>query len=162
MDIIHISFNNWFCGRDYPIGEPFETWLSYHSMNFSNDEWCKKNKLCVYAGNIDMSRNYTITAPRDWVEKNCPQLLTDEEYEYKVIVYQNKKSKEIIEKKKYSDFVVQPDEYGHYYDRFDWPFLDYCEENFGVHYYSEDYDEDEDDGLDQYWDDGCPIEDSEV
>ena len=47
-----------------------------------SDKWCKKNKLCVYQGAIDMSCNYTVSAPREWVEKNCPELLTDKEYTY--------------------------------------------------------------------------------
>ncbi len=147
-NILHIEFNNWFCGRDYPIGEPFETWMSYEHANFSNDQWCKENKLCVYAGNIDMSRNWTITATREWVEENCPQLLTDEEYDYTVIIYSGGQESRKIEHKKYSDFIVKPDKFGDYYGQFGWPFLEYCEENFGVHYYR-DPDEYEDDGNEE-------------
>ena len=72
-----------------------------------NDEWCKENKLCVYLGIVDMSYNYTVSAPKEWVEKNCPELLTN-----------------------YSDFIFLPKE-GEIkpeYDSWHQPFLDYCEE----------------------------------
>lgn len=39
-----------------------------------------------------MSCNYTISAPREWVEKNCPELLTDEEYTYYEIFQTPKKN----------------------------------------------------------------------
>ena len=40
-----------------------------------------------------------------------------------------------------------PDEDGYVEARFGWPYLEYCEENFGAHWYSEDedYDDDEED-----------------
>lgn len=92
-----------------------------------------------------MSSNYTITAPKEWVEQNCPELLTDDEYSYDLISSINGRE---TYKKKFSDFVYHPNEDGDVEDKFGWPFLEYCEENIGVHYYedpNEYCDEDEED-----------------
>ena len=86
-----------------------------------------------YNRNIDFIRIlYT-------VEKNCPKLLTDEEYEYKIITSgldkETGKVKETVKthKKKYSDFICQPDEDGYAYGHISgWEFPEYKEENFGV------------------------------
>ena len=87
-EIIYFSVNNWFSGRDYPPTKNFKKWLGDDlNQTFRNDEWAKKNKLCIYYGVIDMSQNYTIAAPRSWVEKNCPELLTDKEYTYVICSY---------------------------------------------------------------------------
>ena len=151
-EIIYFSVNNWFCGRDYPPTENFKKWLGDDlNQTFRNNEWAKENKLCIYYGYIDMSQNYTIAAPRSWVEKNCPELLTDDEYTYYTITYGgifNKETKH-EHKKKYSDFVDKPDEDGYVTSRFGWPYLEYKEENFGSRYYEEAYgdfkEDDEDD-----------------
>lgn len=156
-EVIYFSVNNWFSGRDYPPTDNFKKWLGDDlNQTFRNDEWAKENKLCIYYGCIDMSFNYTIAAPRSWIEKNCPELLGDDEYTYYTIVYKPKKKflggykyvnvKE-EHKKKYSDFVDKPDKNGDVEDRFGWPYLEYKSKNFGVHYYSdpnEYYDEDDD------------------
>lgn len=146
-DVVYFSVNNWFCGRDYPNHPNFKKWLGNDlKQSFMNDEWVKENKLCVYAGNIDMSSNYTVTAPRSWVEKNCPELLTDEEYSYDIISSIDGRK---TYKKKYSDFVFHPDEDGFVEDKFGWPFKEYCEENIGCTYYEDpayaDEGEDDDD-----------------
>ena len=159
-EIIYFSVNNWFSGRDYPPLECFHKWLGDDlNQTFRDDEWAKENKLCIYYGTVDMSWNYTVAAPISWVEKNCPELLYDEEYTYTTRigvprkkfwlfgksrwVWQNK-----IERKKYSDFVYTAqdveegicDNVGHM------PFPKYKEENFGSHYYETDYwDKDEED-----------------
>lgn len=153
-EVIYFSVNNWFSGRDYPETENFIKWIGDDSEQyFANDAWCKENKLCVYYGVIDMSSNYTIAASRDWVEKNCPELLTNDEYVYYTIIHKPKRRKlfggykyeDVKEehKKKYSDFVDKPDEYGNVEDhRFGWPYLEYKPENFGCHYYDDlDYEE---------------------
>ncbi|ORX65170.1 hypothetical protein BCR32DRAFT_330420 [Anaeromyces robustus] len=142
-DITYISVNNWFESRDYPPTENFIKWLSDDTnQTFQNDEWAKENKLCIYYGIIDMSHNYTISASREWVEKNCPELLTDKEYTYELggNEYKNK----------YSDFVYHPKE-GKTEpdcDRFNMPFRKYCEENFGSKYYETNYWDDDDDDDD--------------
>lgn len=162
-DVVYFSVNNWFCGRDYPNTPNFRKWLGNDlKQSFMNDEWCKENKLCVYYGLIDMSNNYTISAPRDWVEKNCPELLTDKEYTYETIGTYYDKNGEVITKrtqytKKYSDFVYVPDDGEELPDNDElgnMPFREYCEENFGAQYYEtywwgDDEDSDEDDEVDE-------------
>ena len=158
QDIIYFSVNNWFCGRDYPPTENFKNWLRDDlNQKLRSDAWAKENKLCICYGFIDMSQNYTVSAPREWVEKNCPELLTDEEYTYYTIIQRPKKNlfgkvkyveERIENKKKYSDFVYKPDDGEDMPDEDYWgmPFREYCEENFGVKYYSmdDDWDDDED------------------
>ena len=134
QEVVYFSVNNWFCGRDYPAIPKFSEWLGNDlKQSFLNPEWVKENKLCVRYGNIDMSNNYVITAPKAWVEKNCPELLTDEEYTYDLI---SNKGRETY-RKKFSDFVFKPDEDGFVEDSFGWPFLEYCEENIGIQYYKD-------------------------
>ena len=157
-DVIYFSVNNWFCGRDYPDTKNFRKWLGDDlNQSFMSDEWCKENKLCVYQGCIDMSSNYTVSAPREWVEQNCPELLTDDEYTYIVRCYHGGGKGGSVctdeeHKKKYSDFVYKPDVEGDTpdCDKFDMPFREYKEENFGSKYYETNYwgdeeDEEEDD-----------------
>lgn len=157
-DVIYFSVNNWFSGQDFPPTENFRKWLGNDlNQSFRNDEWCKENKLCVYYGMVDMSQNYTISAPREWVEKNCPELLTDDEYTYIVSRSKIKKKlfggyktmwEDIEYKKKYSDFVYVPedDEETPDCDRVgDMPFREYCEENFGSEYYETGWWEDDED-----------------
>ena len=57
-DIVYFSFNNWFSGRDYPIGDKYEKLINSHK--FSDENWVKENKLVVVTGNIDMSANWCI------------------------------------------------------------------------------------------------------
>lgn len=154
-DVIYISVNNWFCGRDYPPTENFKKWLGDDlNQTFLNDKWAKENKLCIYHGVIDMSQNYTISAPIEWVEKNCPELLTDKEYIYYTIIQKPKKKlfggyeyveERIENKKKYSDFVYKPEdgETEPDCDKFNMPFREYCEKNFGSKYYETGYWDDE-------------------
>ena len=140
-------------GENYPPLKCFHKWLGNDlNQSFKNDEWCKKNKLCVYYGTVDMSTNYTISAPREWVEKNCPELLTDEEYTYYTVTYRYNGNNECEgkreeHKKKYSDFVYSQEQIDEgECDRIgDMPFPEYKEENFGSRYYETNWwDDDED------------------
>ena len=150
-EIINFELDNWFCGRDYPNAEPFIDWMGKdYGFCFANDEWCKENKLCVKAGYIDMSICFCISAPKSWVEKNCPKLLTDEECgaTFHVSYFDPKKGECVEEDKyepcQYSKFVCK-DGIGKISG---WSFFEYEEENFGVHWYDEIDDvylEDEDD-----------------
>ena len=116
-EIVYFSMNNWFSGRDYPEAEPFLTWFSDDThLYFMDEEWVKKNELCVLGTLIDMSVNFTVTAKRNWVEKNCPELLT-----------------------KYNEFVYNPDVDGFVEDRFGIEFLEYSKDNIGFSW--TDYDE---------------------
>lgn len=156
-DVIYFSVNNWFCGRDYPDTPNFKKWLGNDlKQTFTNDEWCKENKLCVTCEIIDMSHGYAISAPREWVEKNCPELLSDKEYEYTTLISDWKTNgwKEEVHKKKYSDFVYKPEEGEDmpYTGMCGVPFREYKEENFGVEWYEEPYecdDEDEDEEVEE-------------
>ena len=93
-----------------------------------------------------MSQNWCITAPIGWVKENFPQLLSEERYTYTVTTYRygNPPEKQNIEKA-YSDFRRLPDEDGEVLGQFDWRFLDYEEDNFGVRWCNEDESMDEDD-----------------
>lgn len=74
-EIIYFEINNWFSGVDYPDAEPFLTWMKEPSF-FMNEDWVKENKLVVVACLVDMSINFRVSAPKSWVEKYCPTLLT--------------------------------------------------------------------------------------
>lgn len=122
-DIIYFELNNWSAGEDYPDAEPFLSWLIDDSNQaFRNEKWVKDNRLCVVFTPIDMSQNYCITATKDWVLKNCPDLLSD---------------------KKFKQFLRFPDEDGNVYSEFGMEFLPYKEENFGVTtvYWDNDYED---------------------
>lgn len=109
-EIVYFELNNWFAGRDYPDDEPFLSWLGNDlSIIFNNEKWVIDNELCVVTRFVDMSRNFCITAKKEWVEKNCPKLLTE-----------------------YKKFLRYPDEDGYVYGRFGSEFLEWSEENFGI------------------------------
>ena len=108
--VVYFELNNWSVGRDYPDDEPFLSWMRNDlKIKFRDKEWVKENKLCVVFSVVDMSQNFCITATKEWVEKNCPSLLTTH--------------------KKYLRF---PDNDGDVYGRFDHEFLEYSEDNFGI------------------------------
>lgn len=114
-DIVYFELNNWFPGDHYPAEEPFITWIGNDlNIYFNNEEWVKENKLCVVRSIIDMSVNFCVTATIDWVEKNCPKLLTE-----------------------YKKFLRYSDEDGDVYGQFGDEFLEYSEENFGIEYINE-------------------------
>ena len=75
MEIIYFEVNDWSAGRDFPDCEPFNTWLSINNLTFRNEQWLIENKIIVVETIIDMSLNYCVTAPKEWVEKNCPCIL---------------------------------------------------------------------------------------
>lgn len=132
-DVVYFSLNDWFCGRDYPKDGCLKQFVE--SYKFSDDAWCKENRLCVLCGNVDMSVNWCITASREWVEENCPELLGKDGYTYSLLYHDKNGTHEKKYERSYSDFVCHEDEEGAVYDRFDWPFLEYDPENFGTTYY---------------------------
>lgn len=110
MEIIYFELNNWFCGEHYPNAKPFIDWIGNNfQLAFMNENWVKENKLCVTYSFIDMSVNFCVTATREWVKDNCPNLLTD-----------------------YKDFLRHPNDSGDVYGRFGDEFLKYEEKNFGI------------------------------
>ena len=109
-EIIYFELNNWFAGEHYPAEEPFLTWIGHDlNIHFNNENWVKTNNLCVVRHRIDMSMNFCITATKEWVETNCPKLLTD-----------------------YIKFLRYPDEDGYVEGQFGDEFLEYLEENIGI------------------------------
>lgn len=109
-DIVYFELNNWFAGEDYPNDEPYLSWMQNDlNIKFRDKEWVMDNKLCVVFDIIDMSANFCITATKEWVENNCPTLLT-----------------------KYTEFLREPDENGIVKGRFGHQFLEYDESNFGI------------------------------
>lgn len=111
-EIIYFELNNWSPEKDYPNEEPFISWMGNDlKISFNNEKWVIENKLCVVQTLVDMSMNFCITTTREWVENNCPKLLTE-----------------------YTKFIREPDEDGEVYGRFDSPFLEYEEANIGITY----------------------------
>lgn len=109
-DIVYFELNNWFAGNDYPYDEPFLSWMRNDlKIKFRNKEWVKENKLCVVFDFVDMSQNFCITTTKEWVENNCPKLLTE-----------------------YTKFLRLPDENGEVQGQFGHWFLEYKEDNFGI------------------------------
>lgn len=117
MDVVYFELNNWCAGEDYPAAEPFLSWMRNDlAIRFRNEKWVKENELCVVESIVDMSSNFCITAKLEWVEKNCPDLLT-----------------------KYTQFLRQPDEDGYVYGRFGHEFLPWAEENIGIEFDESEY-----------------------
>lgn len=109
---------------NYPNEEPFRAWMKNDlKLYFLDEAWVRANRLCVAVARVDMSTNFCVTAKREWVEENCPQLLT-----------------------KYTRFLRHPEDGEDcVYGEFGHEFLPYEEENIGITYISdEDEDEDED------------------
>ena len=122
-DVVYFELNNWFAGKDYPNDEPFLSWMRNDlNIKFRNEKWVIENELCVVASIVDMSSNFCITAKKEWVEKNCPKLLTD----YKEFL-------------RYPEKYEDEDEEEEVYGRFGCHFLEWSEENFGITYDDEEY-----------------------
>lgn len=110
-EIIYFEMNNWIRGASYPADEPFSTWMdNLKKIVFNNETWVKENKLCVVRSIIDMSLNFCITSTKEWVEENCPKLLTE-----------------------YQQFLRTEEDDGITYGYFGDEFLTYSEENIGIH-----------------------------
>ena len=142
--VYYFSVNNWFGGRDYPEDARFKKWVGESrdengnyitKETFLDEDWVKANKLCVKYGAYDMSTNFLVSAPKEWILQNCPELLTDKEYEYIII---NGNGEKVRHTKKYSSFLVVPNDQGELIDRLGWEFLEYKEENFGTQWFDED------------------------
>lgn len=147
-NVVYIELNNWFSGRDYPIHSKLYEWVNQYK--FRDEEWVKEQKLVVVCGPVDMSFNMCITAPKEWVEKNCPEMLSDKSYDYNVHRYSAGIDEVVVEHRAYKDFLRFPDEYSEIpIGRYKMPFMEYTEENIGVHWsdayydYEEDFEDDE-------------------
>lgn len=86
-DLVCFEVNNWTAGDDYPLCEPFTTWMGNDlNLKFADADWCKENRLCVKGSAVDMSVSFQVTALKEWVEKNCPCLFNPE-YEGFIYTY---------------------------------------------------------------------------
>lgn len=110
-DIIKFSVNHW-SSDDFPPEEPFLLWMTDSELNhyLGNLEYVKKHKLVVVTTLMDMSVSFAVTAPLEFVEKECPCLLRPENQEF---VYDKNANRGI----------------------YDIRFKDYSEENIGLWYY---------------------------
>ena len=117
MEIYYIELNHWSTDY-YPDVEPFLTWMDDDVLQLRKEDWVIENKIVVVESIVDMSLNYCITAPKEWIDKYCPELLT-----------------------KYSKFLRKPNKDGEIFGQFGCPFLQYKEENFGFWFF--DLDENE-------------------
>ena len=116
MEFIYFELNNWVCGHGYPDTEPFVSWMANDlKQKFRDEDWVKENKLVVVTSFVDTSLNYCITATKEWVQTNCPELLT-----------------------KFIQFIRSGEEHDDLPEgRFGCPFLEYSEDNIGCHYAKE-------------------------
>lgn len=124
-EYVYFELNHWVKGTGYPDAEPFISWMSdyYKTPEEESkswirtpeimDKWFKENGLVVVISNVDMSVNFCVTAKRDWVKENCPELLT-----------------------KYTEFIrtSECDETPN--SQFGCPFLEYSKENLGLHHWN--------------------------
>lgn len=123
MEIIYFELNHW--GTDYfPDCEPFIHWMSHETDGspLRDEDWVKLNRICVKWFPIDMSFNFLITAPESFVERVCPDLLTNEKY-HKFLRYPEE-GEEVP-----CSHIVGEKEY----------FLPYTEENIGTIQYGNDW-----------------------
>lgn len=98
----------------YPTGESnianiwnFENWKDCVVENV----YSKNGELVIVESFVDMSINFCVSAKREWVEQNCPELLT-----------------------KYKEFIRVEDEDEEVpYGNFGCPFLEWSENNIGIH-----------------------------
>lgn len=113
--IVYFEFNDW-APEYHPPVEPYISWICSSSekkyyINFRDEQWIKENNLVIVESLVDMSLNYCVTARREWVEEHCPDLLTT-----------------------YSEFLRTPeDDEDTPTGQWGCPFLEWTEENIGLH-----------------------------
>lgn len=124
MEVIYFELNNWMPVRDYPEIELCEKMVGMFNEEdialLDNPAWVLNNKLVVVNTLVDMSSNYCVSAPKEWVIENCPKLLTI-----------------------HREFLRFPDADGELPEgRFGSPFFEYTDENIGCHIMAEREDND--------------------
>lgn len=76
-DIIYFEINTWLKGVSYPDTDTFNDWVGNDlDIKFQDEDWVIENELCVTLNIIDMKVNICVSAKKDWVIENCPELLT--------------------------------------------------------------------------------------
>lgn len=135
MEVVYLHFNDWEHNIDYPPIYPIDRLVSGHV--FWNEQFVEQNKLAVLVSHVDMSVNFCITAPKEWVMEYCPEVLTDYTYAYHY-------PSGLVETKHYSDFVCHPEDGDdEVYDEFGFRFLPYEEEYIGKVIWDEEEEEEE-------------------
>lgn len=130
VEVVYFEMNNWFAERNYPNDEPFRTWMANDlKLTLADSNWVEANHLVVVCHYVDMAVNFMVSAPKEWVEHNCPKLLTD-----------------------YTKFLRYPDENGEVIGHFGTRFRRWSDASSGVYWIDYDYwkeeEEDEDDADD--------------
>lgn len=150
-NVIYFELNDWHKTDSYPPLDIFETWIK--ERKFSDDEWCKRNRLCVIAASPDEPlQHWLVTATTLWVAEKCPELLLAKDNpglnEYVVDIttvsagYKKRLVKREYIHKKITDFLRYPDEFGNVHSKFGigYDFAQYDKDNLGVTFYvHEDY-----------------------
>ncbi len=139
-NIVYFELNNWFAGENYPNAEPFTTWCADEHLYFLDEDFVKKNKLCVAADIIDMSVNFCITAPKEFVLEHCPKLLSDEVTIVESEYIENGKTTTLRKEYPYSNYLCYPNEKDIVEGQWGTKFLKWSPENIGVHYMEEETD----------------------
>lgn len=111
-DAVYFELNMWEPGTFYPNESPFTDWIALRGnkgLLLDDINFVKDNKLCVVVTIIDQSVNYCISASRDWVEQQCPNLLT-----------------------KHTKFLRHPSKDGNVYGQWGTEFMLYTPDHIGV------------------------------
>ncbi len=109
---VYFELNMWEAGTFYPDESPFTDWITFRGNKqplLDDIQFVRDNKLCVVVTVIDQSLIYCISASRDWVQQQCPNLLT-----------------------KYTKFLRHPSKDGNVYGQWGTEFIRYTEDNIGV------------------------------
>lgn len=118
-NIVYFELNDWSPGY-HPDVEPFLSWVCMRKdknyyINFRDEQWVKNNELVIVESLVDMSINFCVSAKRQWVEQNCPELLS-----------------------KYQEFIrIEEDGDDILYGDYGCPFLKWSKDNIGIHHADE-------------------------
>lgn len=83
-DIVRFSVNNWeptcpeTCNNVPVLDNVFINLPDSDQFAFTDDDFCKQQKICVYNEMCDMSVTSNVVAPREWVEKYWPEIINSE------------------------------------------------------------------------------------
>ena len=82
-EVVKFSVNHW-SSEDFPPEEPFLLWMTDSQLDkyLANVRYCKENKLVVVMTLMDMSMSFAVTAPLEFVKRECPCLLKIENQQY--------------------------------------------------------------------------------
>ena len=150
-NVIYFELNDWHKTDSYPPLPIFQKWVK--ERKFSDEDWCKRNRLCVIAASPDEPlQHWLVTAPLEFVAEYCPELILAKDnpglndYIIDITTISAGDKKRLIDReyihKHITDFLRYPDKFGDVHSKFGigYNFAPYDEENFGVTFYThEDY-----------------------